>query len=270
MSRDASLDLESAWGRTICAASKIEYKVFDKPGMYHPVDIWAAMFTGSSKIIEGYLRDDEIQDGVENKKRLVQVAKQNYEKAKADLDKRGPVYQEWLKRDKTDDGIRKHLEQWAADNDRLERADSIKDILAIYPSYGQYSPAEFGGKFMILNPDPYKSSRGALNQKAIHRVYVIKEIEQRSPSLVSTLLNMGVSLSDKSDWGRQADQTGKALAFLQSRRKAIQTGIQTRAEESHKQAIQEVEIALREVTGKYPMADASKFPGIIWFVGEGV
>lgn len=261
-----SEELDKAWfGRS--AAGKIDYAAFDKPGTYRPVAIWSTHgMSGAASLVKGYLRDDEIAEGVADKKIYVEKARANLAKQQAVVAKKsGPEYASWIRDYKTDEGIQAHLEKWDADNDKMAKADSIKDWLAVYPHLAGTKPAEYKSKFMLLDAKEHSLSlQGTLFAKALYRVGVVGEIDRGSPALAIKLSEMGVILEDRTGWAQSADATKKALEYLKRQRESILAAKDQKQIEVNKWAVEQAEIALKQALGKYPTADTTKLPPAQW------
>ena len=236
------------------AITRKDLAYFDKPGLYKPVQIQLM-----SGLHNGYLRDEEIQDGEKRLTEYIQDNKKHNQKIQPQFAaKQGDRYDSWVSSYKTPEKAEEAFEKWLLKSEAIERASSLRELAAkIAPIY---EPADYKGRLMLLgsSTNAFSSQRGS--SKALYRHTVVEQAEEEGPRSVLKLIAAGIQLEDRPGWGATADATRKAGEFLKRRKEQLRVDLRLQAEPY-------AEKTFAELAVKYPMADTKQLPGPTWLWG---
>jgi hypothetical protein len=217
------------------AVSRTDYAYFNKPGLYRKVEV----YDFSRRITTGYLRDDEIQEGVQN------LAKARTENTKwLNLYKEalkthtGKVWEDWVRR--LGDKAAEHLQEAIDKGEKLDKAKNLNELNE--GTIPANRPAAHDNKLMFLSQDLF---RAPLYTFAIGRASIANRV---SSEFFLKLENMGVTIEGHEGKAKVAEHTKKFEAFMKRRSEAFKLKMQDLATNEMKKAVE-------EASKKFPEAD---------------
>jgi hypothetical protein len=237
------------WGPTLQekrTAARLDFRVFPKAGTYRavwliPSEAW------SEKAQKGYALDEEIKEAEEAFHKYLNTERDMIAQMRSKREK-AKWWEWWLDLYKTTEKVLARLDEWEAQLEALERANTPTEMKETHVP--TTSPGTWNDKKLIFGKNGWP---------IVKRGHLVQDLEKAGPNAILKLTNMGVVLDDKPGWAESAKQTKNALAFLESREKSLFNAMSAEAEKIRNNAKAVADKALLDAKVKYPLVDPELF-----------